>query len=236
MGAASKGSGAPSRFRQAIEAVSQESIAVIAEVKAASPSAGTIAADPAVEEIARAYARGGATAISVVTEPLHFRGSPTWIARAARATGLPLLMKDFFVDARQIDEAVLAGADAVLLIAAILTDQEMTKLLRSSAELRRDAVVEVHDEAELRRALDAGASIVGVNNRDLRDFSVSLETSERIARLIPRGVVAISESGIRTAADVERMRRSGFRACLVGEALLRASDRAGAVRALLGAQ
>ena len=213
-------------FRRAL---ASPEISVIAEVKAASPSAGTIVENPPVEHIALEYSVGGAAAVSVVTESAHFHGSRDWLQRASEASGLPVLMKDFIVDRRQVAE----DADAVLLIVAILTDRELRELIQFVEDSGRDALVEVHDEAELLRALDAGASIVGVNNRDLHTFAVSLETSARLARQIPRDVIAVSESGIRTREDVMRMQEYGFRGVLVGEALLRASDRTAAVGALL---
>ena len=213
-------------FRRAL---ASPGISIIAEVKAASPSAGTIVESPPVEQIALEYAGGGAAAISVVTEPAHFHGSREWLQRTSEASGLPVLMKDFIVDRRQVEQ----DADAVLLIVAILSDRELRELIQFVEDSGRDALVEVHDEAELLRALDAGASIVGVNNRNLHTFAVNLETSARLARQIPRDVIAVSESGIRTREDVLRMQEYGFRGVLVGEALLRASDRTAAVGALL---
>lgn len=206
---------------------------VIAEIKAASPSAGTIVENPDVEAIASSYARGGAVAISVVTEPHFFKGDRSWLYRASEASGLPVLMKDFIVDPVQIYRGVAAGADAVLLLASVLEPPQIREFLAILDEMGRDALVEVHDEEELGKAIEAGARIIGVNNRDLRDFSVHLETSERLAPLIPSKCLRVVESGIRTRADVERLQGAGFNAFLVGESLLREEDREAAVRRLL---
>lgn len=206
---------------------------VIAEIKAASPSAGTIVDHPDVEAIGSSYARGGAVAISVVTEPHFFKGDRTWLYRASEASGLPVLMKDFVVDPLQIYRGVAAGADAVLLLASVLEAPQIREFLSILDELGRDALVEVHDEEELGKAIEAGARIIGVNNRDLRDFSVHLETSERLAPQIPGKCLRVAESGIRSRADVERLSAVGFNAFLVGESLLRERDREAAVRRLI---
>ncbi|MGA7616460.1 MAG: indole-3-glycerol phosphate synthase TrpC [Thermoanaerobaculia bacterium] len=222
------------RFHNALSRGREASAArLIAEIKAASPSAGTIVHDPDVAAIATGYREGGAAAISIVTEPKFFRGSRTWIAVAAEASGRPVVMKDFIVEPQQIDLGVAAGADALLLIVAILTPLRLRELLARIAGYGCDALVEVHDETELDVALECGAKIIGVNNRDLRDFSVDLETSERLVRGIPEDVVRVSESGIRTRADVDRLLNAGFDAFLVGESLLRNDDRVAAVRGLV---
>jgi indole-3-glycerol phosphate synthase len=218
----------PFAFRNALPG---PPLRVIAEIKAASPSAGPIVPDPDVEAIARDYARGGAAAMSVVTEPEFFGGSREWIARARQAAGLPVLMKDFVVDAGQIVRGIAAGADAVLLLASLLETAKLRDFIALLEAYGCDALVEVHDEAELSSAVAAGARIIGVNNRDLRDFRVDLATSERIGALIPDGVLRVAESGIRSAADVARL--AAFDAVLVGESLLRQPDRAAAVRELL---
>jgi indole-3-glycerol phosphate synthase/phosphoribosylanthranilate isomerase/anthranilate synthase/indole-3-glycerol phosphate synthase/phosphoribosylanthranilate isomerase len=170
----------------------------------------------------------------VVAEPDFFRGSTAWIAEAARASGLPVLMKHFVVDPRQALEGIAAGADAVLLLAALLPTERLRSLIATIEVLGRDALVEVHDENELDSALAAGATLIGVNSRDLRTFTVDLGTAERLAKRIPAGAVGVAESGIRSRADVERMKNAGFDGILVGEHLLRQSDRAAAVRALIG--
>jgi indole-3-glycerol phosphate synthase len=207
---------------------------IIAEVKCASPSAGVIVEDPAVEEITGAYQRGGAAALSVVTEEAFFKGDRSWLARASGATGLPVIMKDFIVEPVQIARGVAAGADAILLLAALLDRARMQEFITILDDLQRDALVEVHDDRELDIALEAGARMIGVNNRDLRDFSVTLETSERLVQRIPANVIRVSESGIRTRRDVDRLLGAGFDAFLVGESLLRQDDREAAVRELVG--
>jgi len=222
------------RFRAAIERGAEDEPRIIAEIKAASPSAGTIVDSPDVESIAAAYRDGGAAAISVVTEPRHFRGTREWLARASEASGLPVIMKDFVVEPVQIFRGVAAGADAVLLLASILDATQIREFIAITDELGKDALVEVHDERELDVAIDGGARLVGVNNRNLTDFSVDLGTSERLGARIPQGAVRVTESGVHSRADVERLMRAGFRAFLVGESLLRQSDRARAVRELRG--
>ncbi len=206
---------------------------VIAEVKAASPSAGTIVENPEVEIIAADYRRGGAAAISIVTEPDFFRGSREWIVRASNASGLPVIMKDFVIDPSQLLRGAAAGADAVLLLASLLDASQVREFIGILDEFGCDALVEVHDEAELRRAVDGGARLIGVNNRDLRTFHIDLATSERLAASIPAGVVKVAESGIKNRQDVDRLRAAGFDALLVGESLLRQNDRAAAVAALV---
>jgi indole-3-glycerol phosphate synthase len=208
-------------------------VRIIAEVKAASPSAGAIVDNPDVEGIARDYARGGAAAVSIVTEPEFFRGSRDWIRRAASASGLPVIMKDFVVEPQQLLEGVAAGASAMLLLASLLDAASIRRFIGILDEYRCDALVEVHDEDELRRAIDGGARIIGVNNRNLRDFLVDLATAETLAKQIPDGVLRVAESGIKTRGDVERLRAAGYSAFLVGESLLRQNDRAAAVRALI---
>ncbi|HVT44263.1 MAG TPA: indole-3-glycerol phosphate synthase TrpC, partial [Thermoanaerobaculia bacterium] len=178
---------------------------IIAEIKSASPSAGVIVSSPDVATIAREYRDGGAVGVSVVTEPQFFRGERSWLHIAGSASDLPVLMKDFIIDPVQVYRGVAAGADAVLLLASILETSKIRELIAILDELDRDAVVEVHDEPELEKAVEGGARIIGVNNRDLRDFSVSLETSERLAKRIPAGVVRVSESGIRSRADIIRL-------------------------------
>jgi indole-3-glycerol phosphate synthase len=217
------------------EALSHDAVNVIAEIKSASPSAGSIVDDPDVERIAADYARGGAAAMSVVTEPEFFRGSRDWIARAKAAAGLPVVMKDFVVEPSQIVRGIAAGADAILLLASLLEVAQLRDFVAIAEAYGCDALVEVHDEGELERAVGGGAKLIGVNNRDLRDFRVDLGTSERLGALMPAGVIRVAESGIRTRADVDRLRAAGFNAFLVGESLLRQDDRAAAVRALVDA-
>jgi indole-3-glycerol phosphate synthase len=217
----------PRPFGQALAA---PGLSVIAEVKRRSPSRGDIAPglDPAM--LAASYAAGGAAALSVLTDGDHFGGSPDDLAAARAACGLPVLRKDFTVDGRDVADARLMGADAVLLIVAALSDGELAALHRLAADLGLAALVEVHDEAELDTALAAGASIVGVNQRDLRTFTVDRGLAARLAPRIPSGVVTVAESGIRGPDDVP----AGFDAILVGESLVTAADPAAAVRHLRG--
>ena len=220
----------PFAFRNAL---ARDGVNVIAEIKSASPSAGSIVDRPDVETIARDYARGGAAAVSVVTEPEFFRGSHDWLARAREASGLPVIMKDFIVEPSQIMRGMAAGADAILLLASLLDANQLLNFIGLLEAFGCDALVEVHDEAELARAVEGGARLIGVNNRDLRDFRVDLGTSERLGTLMPSDAIRVAESGIRTRADVDRLRAAGFHAFLVGESLLRQDDRAAAVRSLV---
>ena len=214
------------------DALARPGVNIIAEIKSASPSAGSIVADPDVETIARDYARGGAAAISVVTEPEFFHGRRDWLARARGAAELPVVMKDFIVEPSQIIRGIAAGADAILLLASLLDGRQLADCIGLLDAYGCDALVEVHDESELARAVDAGARIIGVNNRDLRSFTVDLATSERLGARIPAEAIRVAESGIRTREDVARLRAAGFHAFLVGESLLRQEDRAAAVAAL----
>lgn len=213
-------------------AISRPGINVIAEIKSASPSAGSIVENPDVEAIAADYKRGGAAAVSIVTEREFFRGSTSWLARAKSASGLPAIMKDFIIDERQLLHGIAAGANAILLLASLLDAKQIGAFIALLDQFGCDALVEVHDEAELERAMGGGAKLIGVNNRNLRDFSVDLGTSERLSALMTAGTIKVAESGIRTRQDVDRLRNAGFHAFLVGESLLRQEDRAAAVRAL----
>jgi len=221
---------APHAFASAI---SRPGINVIAEIKSASPSAGSIIENPDVEAIAADYQRGGAAAVSIVTEPEFFRGSSAWLARAKAASGLPAIMKDFIIDERQLLHGIASGANAILLLASLLDARQIRAFIALLDQFGCDALVEVHDEAELERAIGGGAKLIGVNNRNLRDFSVDLGTSERLAARMPAETIKVAESGIKTRHDVERLRNAGFNAFLVGESLLRQEDRAAAVRALM---
>jgi indole-3-glycerol phosphate synthase len=220
----------PFAFRTALQ---RDAVNVIAEIKSASPSAGSIVDHPDVETIAGDYATGGAAAISIVTEPEFFRGSPSWIARAKAAASLPVIMKDFIVEPSQLMRGIAAGADAILLLASLLDARRILDFVGLLEAYGCDALVEVHDEQELERAVEGGARLIGVNNRDLRDFRVDLGTSERLGALMPRDTIRVAESGIRNRADVERLRAAGFHAFLVGESLLRQDDRVAAVRTLV---
>jgi indole-3-glycerol phosphate synthase len=220
----------PFAFRTALQ---RDAVNVIAEIKSASPSAGSIVDNPDVESIARDYASGGAAALSIVTEPEFFRGSHSWIARAKSAANLPAIMKDFIVEPSQLMRGIAAGADAILLLASLLDAGRILEFIELLDAYGCDALVEVHDEQELERAVEGGARLIGVNNRDLRDFHVDLGTSERLGALMPEATIRVAESGIRNRADVERLRTAGFHAFLVGESLLRQDDRAAAVRTLV---
>lgn len=218
------------RFRRALAAAAP---AIIAEIKRASPSRGVIRASIDVRDLARSYLRGGAAAISVLTEPEFFQGSVTDLCDATSAVTLPVLRKDFILSEAQLYESARIGASAVLLIAAVLSSSEL-QTLRQLAEdgLGMAALVEVHDSDEFQRALDSGATLIGINNRDLHTLDVSLRVSERLAHLAPQGVTLVAESGIRTAADVQRLQSIGINAFLIGEALMSADDPALALRAL----
>jgi indole-3-glycerol phosphate synthase len=212
---------------------------VIAEIKRASPSRGVfpVEVDPAA--VAAEYVSGGAAAISVLTDAPFFHGSLDDLAAAAAVahrpeSAVPVLRKDFVVDAYQIAEARAHGADAVLLIVAVLDDAALRELLDAAREWAMDALVEVHDEAEMARAAAADARVIGINNRDLKTFTVDLAVSERLAPLAPAGAVVVAESGVFGRADVERLARAGADAVLVGESIVTATDRPAAIRALRG--
>jgi indole-3-glycerol phosphate synthase len=213
-------------------ALAAPGLSVIAEVKRASPSAGVIAEDFDSVEIARQYERGGASAVSVLTERRWFMGSNRYLVRVKEEVKPPVLRKDFIVDARQVVGARAIGADAILLIAAILTDTEMKRLYRLAGEYGLHVLFEAHGEAEVKRCGDCGARIIGVNNRDLRTMRADLNVFGALRRFIPEGTLAVAESGIRTPADARRMRDAGADAVLVGEALMRSNDIAGAVAAM----
>lgn len=205
---------------------------VIAEIKRRSPSKGEIRADFDPVRCAIAYADAGAAAISVLTDERFFGGHLDFLGLVRRAVALPLLRKDFVLDAYQVDEARVAGADAVLLIAGALADAELRQLRAHAQSLGMDALVEVHDEEELERALDCGADLVGINNRDLRSFETDLSVTERLAPRVGEGIVVVSESGILRAEDVERLEAAGVEAFLVGESLMREDDVGAALRRL----
>jgi len=217
-------------FRQALAA---QAPAIIAEIKKASPSKGLLAQDFNPARLARAYEAGGAAALSVLTDEKFFQGSLADLAAVRGVCRLPVLRKDFTLDENHVTEAAAGGADAILLIAAILESAEIRTLAGLAVSYGMAALVEVHDERDLAKAIDAGAEIIGVNNRDLATFEVTLDTSLRLAPRIPPGVLKVSESGIRSARDIERLRTAGYQAFLVGEHLMKSADPAAAVRALL---
>jgi indole-3-glycerol phosphate synthase len=221
-------------FRAALAGVPGGGIGVIAEVKRRSPSKGDLAPDLDAEALAASYRRGGARCLSVLTDSQYFGGSVADLQRAKEATGLPVLRKDFTVAPIDVCDARLMGADAVLLIAAALDEDELATLAELARDVGLDALVEVHDEGELERALAAGASLVGVNQRDLVTFAVDTGRAERMAAAIPSEVVAVAESGVRSPDDAARLAAAGFDAVLVGESLVTSVDPAAAVAALGG--
>ena len=207
--------------------------AIIAEVKKASPSRGTLSGDFHPAALASRYEAGGAAALSVLTDRLYFHGKIEDLQAARAATQLPALRKDFTIDELHVIEAAASGADAILLIAALLPEAELRRFRELAADYSMAALVEVHDEEELEPALASGAEIVGVNNRNLHTFEVSLDVSLRLAGKIPAGVIAVSESGIRNAGHIRALTDAGYRGFLIGEHLMRAADPAGALRELL---
>jgi indole-3-glycerol phosphate synthase len=217
------------------EALTRPSISVIAEHKRRSPSAGPIREDASVEEVVRAYELGGAAALSVLTEPSHFGGSLDDLRAARAATHLPVLRKDFVVDPYQVVESAAAGADAILLIVAALEPEALLELHREALALDLDVLVEVHDEEELEIALDVEAEVIGINNRDLGDFTVDIERTYELLSDVPAGKTVVSESGFSTREQLDELDRVGVDAVLIGETLMRAPDIEAACRELTGA-
>jgi indole-3-glycerol phosphate synthase len=216
-------------------ALSAPGLSVIAEIKRRSPSKGDLARDLDPVGLARSYASGGAACLSVLTDVDYFAGSPADLRAARAAVSLPVLRKDFTVSVADVADARLMGADAVLLIAAALSDPELTDLSGVAGELGLAVLFEVHDEAELERVLAVGAAVVGVNQRDLYSFEVDTDRAVRVARAMPEGVVRVAESGIAGPQDARRLADAGFDAVLVGESLVRSTDPAAAVAALRSA-
>ncbi len=212
----------PGAFRSALS--QPDRINIIAECKRRSPSRGVLRADYDPVALARSYEQAGAAAISVLTEPTFFDGALEHLSAVRAAVTTPLLRKDFVVSDYQLLEARATGADAVLLIVAALPDEQLRRLLTTARDLGLDALVEVHDDEELARAIDVGADIVGVNNRNLRTLAVDVEASERLIAKIPSHVVAVSESGLKSGQDVKRLRASGYRAFLIGERFMTSTD------------
>lgn len=218
-------------FEQALRA---EGIQFICEVKKASPSKGVIAEEFPYLDIAKDYERAGAAAISVLTEPHYFKGSNAYLKEIAETVNIPVLRKDFTVDPYMIYQAKVLGADAVLLICAILSDEELSEYHKIADSLGLSALVEAHDEAEVSRALACGARIIGVNNRDLRDFKVDITNSVRLRKLVPEEIVFVSESGMKTPEDIAVLRGNGTDAVLIGEVLMRSADKKEALEKLRG--
>lgn len=198
-------------------------VKLIGEIKKASPSQGVIQPDFFPANQARAYAQAGVAAISVLTEEDYFLGRDEYLSEVKNAVDLPVLRKDFVIDVSQIYEARLLGASAILLIAAMLDDPALSRFRAEAEEMHLDVLLEVHTAAELERALKAGAKIIGINNRDLNTFEVRLETTERLAKLVPAGKIVVAESGIHSTEDMRRVKRAGVQAVLIGESLMRAA-------------
>ena len=214
------------------EALSRPGTSLIAEHKRRSPSAGTIREGASCAEVVSAYERGGAAALSVLTEEAHFGGSLADLREARAATELPLLRKDFTIDTYQLYEAKAAGADAVLLVVGAMNPRELAALYHEAHALDLDAIVEIHDEEELDRALEVDADVLGINNRDLEDFSVDIQRTFDLLADVPAGKVVVSESGIQSREQIDELEQVGVDAVLIGEALMRAPDPEAAVRGL----
>ncbi len=215
-------------------ALRKQGIRFICEVKKASPSKGIIAEEFPYVEIAREYEQAGADAISVLTEPFYFKGQDSFLQEIGKAVSIPLLRKDFTVDEYMLYQAKLMGADAVLLICAILSPMQLEEYRGIARELGLSALVEAHDEQEIQMALRAGAGIIGVNNRNLKDFSVDIHNSIRLRKLVPREILFVSESGMKIREDIRRLEENGTDAVLIGETFMRSEDKAGMLRRLRG--
>ena len=224
---------APRGFEAALRAKATTGFALIAEIKKASPSKGLIRAQFEPAAHAAAYQQGGAACLSVLTDAPYFQGHEDYLIAARAACDLPVLRKDFMVDPWQVAEARSIGADAILIIVAALDDAQMAEIESAARERRMDVLVEVHNEAEMDRAARLKSRLIGVNNRDLKRFVTDLATTERLAPLAPKGTLLVSESGINSHADLQRLSRSGIRTFLVGESLMRQDNIADATRALL---
>lgn len=210
-------------------------IRLMCEVKRASPSKGELQSSVDPVALATMYERGGAAAVSLVTEPDHFRGDPAWVNAVRPAVSIPILMKDFVIDSYQLLDAAVRGADGVLLLAALLSDIQMQRLITEALLIGLDCLVEVHDGIELQRALKAGATLLGINNRDLRTFEVDPETAVRLLPEVPPLVTAVAESGISRAADLARLRETRCDAALVGEAFMTSPDPGATLSSLIAA-
>jgi indole-3-glycerol phosphate synthase len=223
------------RLERPLRRAPGQPLRVIAEIKRASPSKGVLRADLDPAAMARVYAEGGATAISIVTEPDHFQGELAWVDVVRQAVRLPILLKDFVVDGYQLLDAAARGADAVLLLAALLSEVQTQRLITEARLLGLDTLVEVHDEDELRRALRAGATLVGINHRDLKTFEVDLQTSDRLLPFVPPLVTAVAESGLSTPEDLRRIAGTRCDAVLMGEVFMTSPDPARTLATLVAA-
>ncbi len=217
-------------------ALQKSALAFICEIKRASPSKGIITEDFQYLDIARDYERAGADAISVLTEPEYFLGSVKYLTQIRACVSVPLLRKDFIVDEYQLHESKIIGADAILLICALLDAETISRYIKVCDSLGLSALVEAHDETEIQSAILAGARIIGVNNRDLKTFEVSLDNCVKLRPLVPKNVLFVAESGIKTAADIDVLRKAGVDAVLIGETLMRSEDKKAALQELKGGE
>ena len=207
------------------KAIASPGLSFICEVKKASPSKGIIAEDFPFLSIAKDYEAGGASAISVLTEPEYFLGSDLYLKEISAAVKIPVLRKDFIIDPYQIYEAKILGANAVLLICAILDTETTASYIKIASGLNMSALVEIHNEAEIEQAVQAGAKIIGINNRDLKTFKVDINTAAALRNLIPSGILTVAESGVKSPEDISAIKKNGFDAVLIGESLMRAPDK-----------
>ncbi len=222
----------PRSFKKSLQGSS--SLKIIAEVKHASPIKGFLRSDFDPVRLAEAYENGGAGAVSVITEQTYFKGNPGFIVPVKAATRLPVLRKDFIFSDYQVFESRVIGADAILLIAAILDDYLLRRLIKLAADLGMDALVEIHDHSELKKAIKAGAGIIGINNRNLKTFQVSISTTLELAGEIPDNVLLVSESGISTREDILKLEQAGAKAALIGETLVRSENPSATLKELQG--